>query len=125
MGVAAKISRRPPTQPQSQTQPSQRQILYWYDPLNPDYRSDKAGKRLTVSTWFPNTRTTSDRMRILSINRLIEICAHNKFMVLLIVGVLTLAGLWSIKNICLFCDIRITGVSTTGLKFMLCFMRVS
>lgn len=35
------------------------------------------------------------------INRIIEICAHNKFMVLLIVGVLTLAGLWSIKNISL------------------------
>jgi len=35
------------------------------------------------------------------INRVIEICAHNKFMVLLIVGVLTLAGLWSIKNISL------------------------
>ena len=46
-------------------------------------------------------------------------------MVLLIVGVLTLAGLWSNKNISLFCDIRITGVSTAGLKFMLCFMRVS
>ena len=45
-------------------------------------------------------------------------------MVLLIVGV-TLAGLWSNKNISLFCDIRITGVSTAGLKFMLCFMRVS
>ena len=28
-------------------------------------------------------------------------------MVLLIVGVLTLAGLWSIKNISLFCDIRL------------------
>ena len=35
------------------------------------------------------------------INRIIEICAHNKFMVLLIVGTLTLAGLWSIKNISL------------------------
>ena len=46
-------------------------------------------------------------------------------MVLLIAGVLTLAGLWSIKNISLFCDIRITGVSTAGLKFMLGFMRVS
>src|SRR6266542_354812 len=35
------------------------------------------------------------------INRVIEICAHNKFMVLLLVGMLTLAGLWSIKNITL------------------------
>jgi len=35
------------------------------------------------------------------INKIIEICAHNKFMVLLIVGILTLAGLWSIKNISL------------------------
>ncbi|MDQ5845562.1 MAG: efflux RND transporter permease subunit, partial [Acidobacteriota bacterium] len=35
------------------------------------------------------------------INRIIEICAHNKFMVLLVVGVLTLGGLWSIKNISL------------------------
>lgn len=35
------------------------------------------------------------------INKIIEICAHNKFLVLLIVGVLTLAGLWSIKNITL------------------------
>lgn len=41
---------------------------------------------------------------------------HNKFMVLLIVGVLTLAGLWSLKNISLFCDIRITGVSNGRLK---------
>ena len=46
-------------------------------------------------------------------------------MALLIVRVLTLAGLWSNKNISLFCDIRITGVSTAVLKFMLCFMRVS
>ena len=28
----------------SQTQPSQRKILYWYDPMNPAYRSDKPGK---------------------------------------------------------------------------------
>ena len=35
------------------------------------------------------------------INKIIEICAHNKFMVLLMVGVLTLAGLWSMKNITL------------------------
>ena len=35
------------------------------------------------------------------ISKIIEICAHNKFLVLLIVGVLTLAGLWSIKNITL------------------------
>ncbi len=35
------------------------------------------------------------------INKIIEICAHNKFMVLLLVGMLTLAGLWSIKNISL------------------------
>ena len=35
------------------------------------------------------------------INRIIEICAHNKFMVLLVVGTLTLGGLWSIKNISL------------------------
>ena len=35
------------------------------------------------------------------INKIIEICAHNKFLVLLIVGVLTLAGLWSIKHITL------------------------
>jgi Cu(I)/Ag(I) efflux system membrane protein CusA/SilA len=33
------------------------------------------------------------------INKIIEICAHNKFIVLLLVGVATLAGLWSIKNI--------------------------
>lgn len=33
------------------------------------------------------------------INKIIEICAHNKFVVLLVVGVATLAGLWSIKNI--------------------------
>ena len=46
-------------------------------------------------------------------------------MALLIVRVLTLAGLWSNKNISLFCDIRIAGVSTAGLRFMLCFMRVS
>jgi copper/silver efflux system protein len=35
------------------------------------------------------------------INKIIEICAHNKFIVLLLVGVATLAGLWSIKNITL------------------------
>lgn len=33
------------------------------------------------------------------INKIIEICAHNKFVVLIVVGVATLAGLWSIKNI--------------------------
>ena len=32
-------------------------------------------------------------------------------MVLLMVGVLTLAALWSIKNISLFCDIRITSLN--------------
>lgn len=35
------------------------------------------------------------------INKIIELCAHNKFIVLLLVGVATLAGLWSIKNITL------------------------
>ena len=35
------------------------------------------------------------------INRIIELCAHNKFVVLLLVGVATLGGLWSIKNITL------------------------
>ena len=35
------------------------------------------------------------------INRLIEWCAHNKFMVLLFVGMATLAGIWSMKNITL------------------------
>jgi copper/silver efflux system protein len=33
------------------------------------------------------------------IGRLIEFCARNKFIVLLIVGLLTLVGLWSMKNI--------------------------
>ena len=35
------------------------------------------------------------------INKIIELCAHNKFIVLLLVGVATLVGLWSIKNITL------------------------
>jgi Cu(I)/Ag(I) efflux system membrane protein CusA/SilA len=35
------------------------------------------------------------------INRIIEGCAHNKFIVFLFVGMATLAGLWSIKNITL------------------------
>src|SRR3990172_8460912 len=35
------------------------------------------------------------------INKLIELCAHNKFMVLLLVGMTTLWGLYSIKNITL------------------------
>src|SRR3989304_504845 len=35
------------------------------------------------------------------INKIIEACAHNKFMVLLFIGVATLIGLWSIKNITL------------------------
>lgn len=35
------------------------------------------------------------------INKIIEICAYNKFLVLLIIGVITLGGLWSIKNITL------------------------
>jgi Cu(I)/Ag(I) efflux system membrane protein CusA/SilA len=35
------------------------------------------------------------------INKLIEACAHNKFMVLLLVGMATLWGLYSIKNITL------------------------
>lgn len=33
-----------PQQSQSQTQPVQRKILYWYDLMNPAYRSDKPGK---------------------------------------------------------------------------------
>lgn len=35
------------------------------------------------------------------INRIIEFCAHNKFIVLLIVGMATLGGWWSMKNITL------------------------
>ncbi|HKA18783.1 MAG TPA: efflux RND transporter permease subunit [Blastocatellia bacterium] len=35
------------------------------------------------------------------INKIIEACAHNKFIVLLFIGMATLAGLWSIKNITL------------------------
>src|SRR6266498_3270907 len=35
------------------------------------------------------------------INRIIEVCEHNRFIVFLFVGTLTLAGLWSIKNITL------------------------
>lgn len=33
-----------PLQTRPQTQPSERKILYWYDPMNPAYRSDKPGK---------------------------------------------------------------------------------
>ena len=35
------------------------------------------------------------------INRLIELCAHNKFMVIIFIGMAVLAGLWCIKNITL------------------------
>ncbi len=35
------------------------------------------------------------------INRLIELCAHNKFMVIIFIGMAVLAGFWSIKNITL------------------------
>ncbi len=35
------------------------------------------------------------------INRLIELCAHNKFIVLIFIGMAVLAGFWSIKNITL------------------------
>jgi Cu(I)/Ag(I) efflux system membrane protein CusA/SilA len=35
------------------------------------------------------------------INKIIEFCAHNKFIVLLIVGMATLGGLWTMKNITL------------------------
>src|SRR5215471_4271329 len=35
------------------------------------------------------------------INKIIELCAHNKFIVLLLIGMATLGGLWSIKNITL------------------------
>ncbi len=35
------------------------------------------------------------------INKVIEFCAHNKFIVLLFIGMAALAGLWSIKNITL------------------------
>jgi len=42
------------------------------------------------------------RMRELPmINKLIELCAHNKFMVFLLIGMATLWGLYSIKNITL------------------------
>ena len=33
------------------------------------------------------------------INRIIEACAKNKFIVFLLIGMLTLVGVWSIKNI--------------------------
>src|SRR5881396_729879 len=32
------------------------------------------------------------------INKIIDLCAHNRFVVFLIVGIATLAGLWSIRN---------------------------
>jgi Cu(I)/Ag(I) efflux system membrane protein CusA/SilA len=35
------------------------------------------------------------------INRIIEACAHNKFIVLLFIGVAVLVGLWSIRNVTL------------------------
>ncbi len=35
------------------------------------------------------------------INKIIEACAHNKFIIFLFIGMATLAGLWSIKNITL------------------------
>jgi copper/silver efflux system protein len=35
------------------------------------------------------------------INKIIEACAHNKFVVLLFVGLATVAGVWSIKNVTL------------------------
>src|SRR4030042_4422870 len=35
------------------------------------------------------------------INKVIELCAHNKFMVIIFIGMAVLAGFWSIKNITL------------------------
>lgn len=35
---------QPMPQPQSQNKPVQRTIRYWYDPMHPQYRSDKPGK---------------------------------------------------------------------------------
>jgi RND family efflux transporter MFP subunit len=40
----AKPEKQSAPQGQSQTQPSERKILYWYDPMNPANRSDKPGK---------------------------------------------------------------------------------
>jgi RND family efflux transporter MFP subunit len=44
MGGPKSGEKSSPPQNQSQTQPSQRKILYWYDSMNPAYRSDKPGK---------------------------------------------------------------------------------
>ncbi len=43
-GASKSAEKSSPPQNQSQTQPSQRKILYWYDAMNPAYRSDKPGK---------------------------------------------------------------------------------
>ncbi len=43
-GGANAGEKSPTPQNQSQTQPSQRKILYWYDAMNPSYRSNKPGK---------------------------------------------------------------------------------
>src|SRR3990172_1038714 len=43
-GSGSKSSEKPSQQNQPQSQPTERKILYWYDPMNPANKSDKPGK---------------------------------------------------------------------------------
>ena len=43
-GSGSKTSEKPSPKNQPQSQPTERKILYWYDPMNPANKSDKPGK---------------------------------------------------------------------------------
>ncbi len=43
-GSGSKAGEKPSQQTQPQSQPTERKILYWYDPMNPANKSDKPGK---------------------------------------------------------------------------------
>ncbi len=57
------------------------------------------GRYGSLRTWQINADLLTGGFAM--INRLIELCAHNKFMVIIFIGMAVLAGLWSIKNITL------------------------
>ncbi len=44
MGTPKSVEKSPPPPKQSQSQKSERKILYWYDAMNPANRYDKPGR---------------------------------------------------------------------------------
>src|SRR5436309_7455208 len=84
------------SQSSSQRDRQRRRLPPWIIPsISPWDREPRNPKRQTARSIKRN------RSNITMINKIIEACAHNKFMVLLFIGMATLFGVWSIKNITL------------------------